>query len=109
MSPFNAWPVRPADGHLSFSWRFAPVGADQITQNAAVMAFVVGSRTGAVGATPDMNKPSVGYPNPECLFGGSKDLGELGVEEGGENHSFPWNYWSAKTWSMHQHLMGVMP
>ena len=111
MEPFNTWPVRPADGHRSFGWHFAPVGADQITQNAAVMAFVVGSRTVAVGAARSMSTPSVGYPNPECLFGELPvDLeNDFKIGAGSNDHSFPWNYWSAKTWSMHQHLIGVMP
>lgn len=106
--PFDVWP-RQANGHRLFAWRFAPSNADEIAQNAAVMAFVVGSRTTAVGATRNMNMSSVAYPNPECLFGESVNLENFGVEEGGSNHSFPWNYWSAKTWSIHKHLIGVMP
>ena len=64
----------------------------------------------AVGATPDMNLSSFGYPNQECLFGTAVDLERIfGVADGSNDHSFPWNYWSAKTWIMHKHLIETMP
>lgn len=110
IAPFSLWSNWP-DGTTSFFWRFAPSGADQISQNAAVMAFVVGSPTMAVGATPNMNTRSPDYPNQECVFGQSIDLEnepfKLGTGE--YDHSFPWNYWSAKTWNMHKNLMEEMP
>ncbi len=109
IAPFSLWPKR-SDGTTAISWSFAPSGADQISQNATVMAFIVGSPTMAVGATPDMNIPSDTYPNQECLFGQSVDLQDaFDVGTGEYDHSFPWNYWSAKTWNMHKHLMETMP
>jgi hypothetical protein len=101
--------IRHWDLGRAVAWRFAPMGADQIAQNAAVMAFVVGSRTTAVGASPEMHMASPGYPNPECLFGESIDVQGFGVGDEGDDHSFPWNYWSAKTWFMHQQLLERMP
>ena len=107
--PFDVWP-RQANGHRLFAWRFAPSNADEIAQNAAVMAFVVGSRTTAVGATRFIDTPSLGYPNAECLFNQSIDI-ERGfdVGVGGSDHSFLWNYWSAKTWTFYGHLLKEMP
>jgi hypothetical protein len=109
IAPFSLWSKWP-DGKTSFFWRFAPSGADQISQNAAVMAFVVGSPTMAVGATRDMDTPSLDYPNQECLFGKKNNLkDDFSVGTGEYDHSFPWNYGSAKTWNMHKHLMEEMP
>ncbi len=109
IAPFSLWSKWP-DGKTSFFWLFAPSGADQISQNAAVMAFVVGSPTMAVGATRDMDTPSLDYPNQECLFGKKNNLkDDFSVGTGEYDHSFPWNYGSAKTWNMHKHLMEEMP
>ena len=109
IAPFSLWPKWP-DGTTAFYWSFAPSGAEQFSRNAAVMAFVVGSPTMAVGATRSMDAVSPRYPNQECLFQESVDVFEsFGVGVHSDDHSFPWNYWSAKTWNMHRHLMEKMP
>jgi hypothetical protein len=63
-----------------------------------------------VGAIRDMDTPSLSYPNQECLFGKKNNLkDDFSVGTGEYDHSFPWNYGSAKTWNMHKHLMEEMP
>ena len=111
MTPLALCPLW-SNTHYSLSWRFAPTNADKITQNASVMAFVIGSPTTAVGATADMDKPSANYPNSECLFspGLSINIGEVfKVGVGEYDHSYLWNYWSAKTWEFHGALLKDMP